>query len=86
MGVIRGSLGSTAANCGSELVKDIDEYVAHRNKEPKAFICTIGARATSCKGHSREHSPKSQTKHNTTRDAPPSVECHGQRPEKGALA
>jgi len=45
----------------SELVKAIDEYVAHHNKEPKPFIWSKSARDILQKGHSREQSLKFQT-------------------------
>src|SRR5467141_3181123 len=65
----------------SELVKAIDEYVAHHSKEPKPFIWTKSARH-SAKGHSREQSLKFQTERNT-RCAPRPRSATDSPPKRG---
>jgi hypothetical protein len=52
----------------SELVKAIDEYVAHHNKEPKPFIWTKSARDILQKVI-RANRLKFQTERNTTLEA-----------------
>jgi len=70
----------------SELVKAIDEYVAHHNKEPKPFIWTKSARHPA-KGHSREQSLKFQTERNAILDARPRPRsATDSPPRKGAVA
>jgi hypothetical protein len=68
----------------SELVKAIDEYVAHHNKEPKPFIWTKSARDIPQKvirANSRLSS-----KQNATLDARPLPRSATDSPRKGAVA
>ncbi len=64
----------------SELIKAIDEYVAHHNKEPKPFIWTKSARDILQKvirANSRLSSKQNATRHLRLPQLPDAVLHHG---------